>query len=339
VRMISKFTAAAIFLIVGVFHSSVFAQTPLPFLSRFPLDNRGPFSAVINSVFDHSYSSEPGKNEPFCPNSVVTAFTGETGRKEFGAVTVVLNGFSCGGPLQSFRQDSQGTEFTLGDATYNSNKDDFLAYDGHPGYDYRTRDPDQDPNNGRVAVHAAAAGRVVCVSLRTANGALMQRVENDLGQCSSPNFGEIKIDHGNGYFTIYLHLSSAEVHGPRSGLLGDTVVAGQQIATSGETGAPGAPHLHFEVRRNIGGGVLVPVDPYGWHGAGTDPYTRAVNVNLWSTLLGDLNRDGVINSLDWSLMSANWLTNNAVADLNNDEIVNSLDFSLMNANWLRRAPR
>jgi hypothetical protein len=52
-------------------------------------------------------------------------------------------------------------------------------------------------------------------------------------------------------------------------------------------------------------------------------------------LIGDLNSDRIINSLDWSLMNASWLTNNATADLNKDGTVNSIDFSIMNGNWLK----
>ncbi|GEM_PF-2559196 len=53
------------------------------------------------------------------------------------------------------------------------------------------------------------------------------------------------------------------------------------------------------------------------------------------TLKGDLNKDGIVNSLDWSIMNSKWFTNDTTADLNNDGIVNSLDFSIMNGNWLK----
>ena len=50
-------------------------------------------------------------------------------------------------------------------------------------------------------------------------------------------------------------------------------------------------------------------------------------------LPGDINLDGTVNSLDWSIMNALWGTNDAGADLNHDGIVNSLDFSILNQNW------
>lgn len=53
------------------------------------------------------------------------------------------------------------------------------------------------------------------------------------------------------------------------------------IGISGDTGSPGAPHLHFEVRKNVNG-TYIPVDPYGWMGSGPDPYPLATNINLWA---------------------------------------------------------
>jgi len=50
-------------------------------------------------------------------------------------------------------------------------------------------------------------------------------------------------------------------------------------------------------------------------------------------LIGDINSDGTVNSLDWSIMSSQWFTSNTQSDLNTDGIVNSIDFSLMNGNW------
>lgn len=55
----------------------------------------------------------------------------------------------------------------------------------------------------------------------------------------------VLIDHGNGYYTGFGHLSSFSVSS------GSTVSRGQQIATTGNTGISTGPHLHYEL--HIGG--------------------------------------------------------------------------------------
>ncbi|HAX74005.1 MAG TPA: peptidase M23 [Firmicutes bacterium] len=56
----------------------------------------------------------------------------------------------------------------------------------------------------------------------------------------------ILINHKNGYYTRYSHLSTLNVSA------GQTVQAGQTIAAAGNTGNSTGPHLHFEIRTNTG---------------------------------------------------------------------------------------
>lgn len=74
-------------------------------------------------------------------------------------------------------------------------------------------------------IYAAAAGTVV-VSMR-----------------GSTYGNYIKIDHGNGYETLYAHASARLVSA------GQWVAKGQMIGKVGSTGRSTGPHLHFEVWR------------------------------------------------------------------------------------------
>lgn len=61
---------------------------------------------------------------------------------------------------------------------------------------------------------------------------------------------EIRIKHGNGIESRYLHIDKRTVK------VGDKVRAGQLIGTVGDTGRVTGPHLHFELR--IGGKSVNP---------------------------------------------------------------------------------
>jgi murein DD-endopeptidase MepM/ murein hydrolase activator NlpD len=54
----------------------------------------------------------------------------------------------------------------------------------------------------------------------------------------------VVIDHGNGYQTLYAHLSSVGVS------VGEVVGQGQYIGNGGSTGYSTGDHLHFEVTLN-----------------------------------------------------------------------------------------
>ncbi len=212
-------------------------NAPGAFTMRCPVPNRTPYTAAINSAFDHSMSS------PYTANQVVMAYTGESGTVRDNAVSPsVVNGFS----LYSYKK-SDGSVFVVNGNYNGANTPATLHYDGHPGIDFKTTD---QAANGQINVLAAAAGTAHWV------------VGSD--------FNTIYIVHGNGYTTHYLHLSQ-RIAGD-----GASVTAGQVIGVSGDTGAAGSPHLHFEVKLNN-----VEVDPYGWEGTGADPYTRATNLRLW----------------------------------------------------------
>lgn len=93
---------------------------------------------------------------------------------------------------------------------------------------------DIDVSTGTI-VHAAAAGKVYFAGQ-----------DSDLS-----GYGTLVIlQHANGYYTFYGHLSKVLVY------VGQFVQEGQPIAESGNTGVSSGPHLHFEVRNGE-----FPVDP------------------------------------------------------------------------------
>lgn len=70
----------------------------------------------------------------------------------------------------------------------------------------------------------------------------------------SDSYGNyIKIDHGNGWESLYSHCSKLFA------AVGDTVAAGDKIALVGDTGLTTGPHLHFELSKD---GVYVNPEYY-----------------------------------------------------------------------------
>ena len=63
----------------------------------------------------------------------------------------------------------------------------------------------------------------------------------------------VLIDHGNGFVSLYSHLSSIFVR------QGESVALGQQIGAVGSTGNSTGPHLHFEIRYQG-----IPRNPFGY---------------------------------------------------------------------------
>jgi murein DD-endopeptidase MepM/ murein hydrolase activator NlpD len=100
----------------------------------------------------------------------------------------------------------------------------YMWYDNHHGYDFAVQQ--------WTPVRAVASGYVTDYNLE---------------------FGQVTIDHGNGYQTIYTHMYINQCL--------PYVNKGTIIGYVSDVGAPGAIHLHFVVKK---WGELV--DPYGGSG-------------------------------------------------------------------------
>lgn len=95
------------------------------------------------------------------------------------------------------------------------------------------------------------------MALDIANSSAPPIIASDTGTvtytgCLGYGYGcHIIIDHGNGYQSLYGHLSSIEVGA------GQVVTKGQRIGIMGSTGQSTGTHLHFEIRS--GGSLLSPL--------------------------------------------------------------------------------
>lgn len=158
-----------------------------------------------------------------------------------------------------------------GEKCYDSGPDD---PDPACTYDYRLHKGTDWALPSGTPVLAAAEGTVVECNYRPA-----------------PWGTQALIQHRNGYYTRYAHLSRCDVGA------NDQVQAGQQIGLSGKSGTKHA-HLHLSVYCQGGGTPPDPedmkthvTDPFGWRGSYEDPlndygvgHTAAC---LWLGLPGD----------------------------------------------------
>lgn len=109
------------------------------------------------------------------------------------------------------------------------------------------------PTSGQITTYPAWYH----MALDIANSSAPAIAASDTGTvtysgCITYDYGcHIIIDHGNGYQTLYAHLSRLDV------TAGQTVSQGQTLGRMGSTGRSTGTHLHFEIRS---GGQLNPLN-------------------------------------------------------------------------------
>lgn len=99
------------------------------------------------------------------------------------------------------------------------------------------------------------------IGIRAPAGTPVRAVEEGLvvHAAATEGYGlSVWISHGGGYYTLYLHLSSLAV------TANQRVEARQVVGTVGGEGTPEGPHMEFQVRMPLRGGVPEAVDPLGW---------------------------------------------------------------------------
>jgi len=144
------------------------------------------------------------------------------------------------------------------------------CYDGHAGVDYYM------PFNNPIL--APADGYVLWASFSPAADPCPGGISPNGDQ------GTIIVAHGNGYYTVYLHMND-----PLNVSVGDNVVVGDTLGFNGNTGCAINAHLHFEVRKNnwfFDSNEPYVVDPFGWWGNSIDPIESIRNNRsewLWTS--------------------------------------------------------
>lgn len=163
-------------------------------------------------------------------------------------------------------------------------------YDSHTGWDF--------PMSVGTPILAAAKGQVIfsgredpffCPFLGTTVAGLWVVMSH-----TSP--------HGEEIFTLYGHLSELIAEE------GQSVGAGKRVGLSGNTGCSTGPHMHFEVIRRLPGpnnpgfDDAFSIDPFGWQGAGRDPWAidpnGAVSPWMWKGPVGGAMSFSAISTRD-----------------------------------------
>ncbi len=169
-----------------------------------------------------------------------------------------------------------GVEFT-DDVIYPDCLSGSSCYDGHAGVDYYMP--------FETIILAPASGYVLWASFSPPADPCPGNITPNGDQ------GTIIIAHGNGYYTVYLHMTP-----PLKVEVGETVETGDTLGFAGNTGCAINTHLHFEIRKNnwfFDTEEPYAVDPFGWWNDTNDPIEELRgNRSNWLWVTDSLVDDG-----------------------------------------------
>lgn len=151
--------------------------------------------------------------------------------------------------------------------------------------------------NGHSGVDIVGSGRTIDNIIAHSDGTVIwvqtgQR--NNQGSTGNASYGNaIKIQHANGYATLYAHLEYVSVK------YGQRVAKGQVIGRMGNTGNSYGAHLHFEVWRN---NTRINPKPY-------------IDANLSGNMI---QNGGCTGTITYQAYNGQWLSEVKKADNTND---------------------
>ncbi len=99
------------------------------------------------------------------------------------------------------------------------------------------------------------------IGIRAPTGTPVRAVEAGAVVFAAPFEGyglSVWINHGGGFYTLYLYLNELRVTEGRE------VAAGDVVGTVGGATTPEGPHLEFQIRAPTEGGLLEALDPLAW---------------------------------------------------------------------------
>jgi murein DD-endopeptidase MepM/ murein hydrolase activator NlpD len=198
-----------------------------------------PYTAKVTAILDHSLS---GGYYGVRDNKIV-AYNGAIADLSEKCYPIT-NGCLYGYQTADSKTDPENYHI-LPELNYD---DSWLWYDDHSGYDYSM------PLNTNLYA--------------TIGGKLRKAASNPVvGNEDWDHYHAIYIDHGNGYSSWYLHCDSLdaalEQEIDQGGYV--EVTKGQLIGKSGDYGANGQEHLHFELQYKDVNGQSSMMDPYQFH--------------------------------------------------------------------------
>lgn len=241
------------FLFVGLFLAGLALGASGLFVSRVAARSDSVPAAAVDAFLYPPYPGSASQNSVFdhtSPNysdgdGRIVVFNGKEARKV------------CPNPPPPGTPPAQSGVCDAGYGTYWSySLGDWVSYNGHDGIDYGI--------SYRPLYAAADTDQVTYAGWYDP-----QNHKSNLGIY-------VKLHHTNGYYTAYGHMSAVAVQSCSPVGCAD-IPHGEMIGMSGNTGNSTGAHLHF-VTRNPSN---IAVDPYGWTGSGTDPYSFNQPESLW----------------------------------------------------------
>ena len=113
--------------------------------------------------------------------------------------------------------------------------------------------PERKPNGITLVNNGIGIGAPAGTSVKAVEGGRVSHAGPFEGYGSM-----VMVNHGGGYYTLYMYLKSVSVREDQ------TIRAGDVIGTVGGEQTPEGAHIEFQVRAPIRGGVPEPVDPLDW---------------------------------------------------------------------------